>query len=177
MSTKNTTVSLGGVKLELVTGNIAFLDADAIINAANEYLNLGSGVAGAIREAGGSAIQEECNEIGFCPVGSAVITTGGSLKAEYVIHAVGPMYGEGKENEKLSSAVRSAIVLADKKGLKSVAMPALSAGFFHFPLEACAKIMVSTIKETAPELQSVNHVTICLSDDKKFDVFEKALKV
>ena len=113
--------------------------------------------------------------IGFCPVGSAVITGGGTLKAKYVIHAVGPMYGEGKENEKLSSAVRSSLILADKKGLKSIAMPALSAGFFHFPLEACAKIMVSTIKETAPELQSLDHVTICLSDDKKLDVFESEL--
>lgn len=175
-SMKNTSVSLGGIKLELKVGNIAFLDTHAIVNAANEYLNLGAGVAGAIREAGGSSIQEECNDIGFCPVGSAVMTGGGNLNARYVIHAVGPMYGEGNENEKLGSAVRSAITLADEKGLTSIALPALSAGYFHFPIHDCAKIMVSMIKETAPTLKSVNHIVVCLSDDRKFDVFEEALK-
>lgn len=176
MSTKNTFVTLGNVKLELKIGNIALLDTDAIVNAANEYLNLGAGVAGAIREAGGSAIQNECNDIGFCPVGSAVMTGGGSLHAKYVIHAVGPMFGEGNENAKLSSAVRSAITLADNKGLNSVALPALSSGYFHFPLTDCAKVMIGTIKETAPTLKSVAHIVVCLSDDKKFEVFENALK-
>ena len=176
MTSKNTTVSLGNIKLELKIGNIALLDTDAIVNAANEYLNLGAGVAGAIREAGGSAIQTQCNEIGFCPVGSAVITGGGDLNAKYVIHAVGPMYGEGMENAKLGSAVRSALTLADNKGLKSISFPALSAGFFHFPLAECAKVMVSTIKEVAPGLKNVDHVVLCVSDEKKFDVFEKELK-
>lgn len=176
MSTKNTTVSLGGVKVELKIGNIAFQDTDAIVNAANEFLNLGAGVAGAIREAGGSAIQDECNEIGTCPTGSAVMTGAGNLHAKYVIHAVGPMYGEGNENEKLRSAVNASLALAENKGLKSISFPALSAGYFHFPFNDCAKIITETIKETAPTLKSVNHIVVCLSDDKKFDVFEKALK-
>lgn len=176
MSAKNTSVSLGGVKVELKIGNIAFQDTDAIVNAANEFLNLGSGVAGAIREAGGSGIQDECNEIGNCATGSAVMTGAGNLHAKYVIHAVGPMYGEGNENEKLRSAVNSALTLADNKGLKSITFPALSAGYFHFPLNDCAKIITDTIKETAPTLKSVNHIVLCLSDDRKFNVFEKEMK-
>lgn len=172
---KTTSVTIGKLKLELKVGNIAMQDSDAIVNAANEQLNLGMGVAGAIREAGGSAIQTECNEIGFCPVGSAVITGGGNLKAKYVIHAVGPMYGEGKEEEKLRSAITSAIDLAEKKNLRSIAFPALSAGYFHYPMDECAKVMIGAIKDSAPGLKTLDQVTICLRSDKKFDVFEKAL--
>jgi O-acetyl-ADP-ribose deacetylase (regulator of RNase III) len=175
MQAKNTSVSLGNVKLELVTGNIAFLHADAIVNAANEQLNMGIGVSGAISQAGGSAIQKECNEIGSCPTGSAVLTTAGTLNARYVIHAVAPVYGEGGENEKLRSAVNSALNLADAKGLNSIALPAIGAGLFHFPMDGCAKVMISAIKDSAPNLKNLNHITICLHSDKKFDVFEKEL--
>ena len=175
MSTKNTSISLGNVTLELKTGNIAMLHADAIVNAANEQLNMGIGVSGAIAEAGGSAIQKECNEIGSCATGSAVLTTAGTLNARYVIHAVAPVYGEGGENEKLSSAITSALTIADEKGLSSIALPALGAGLFHFPIQDCAKVIIGAIKVTAPKLKNVNHITICLHNDKKFDVFEKAL--
>ena len=176
MSAKNTSVSLGNVTLELKIGNIALQHTDAIVNAANEFLNLGSGVAGAIREAGGSAIQTECNDIGSCPTGSAVITGAGNLHAKYVIHAVGPMYGEGNENEKLRSAVAASLDLADKKGLKSVSFPAISAGYFHFPIAQSAKIITDTIREVAPTLKSVDHIVICLHNDTKYEVFEKALQ-
>ncbi len=175
MSTKNTSVSLSSVTLELKTGNIAMLHADAIVNAANEQLNMGIGVSGAIAEAGGSAIQNECNEIGSCPTGSAVLTTAGNLNARYVIHAVAPMYGEGGENEKLRSAIVSVLSIADDKGLSSIAIPALGAGLFHFPMDECAKVMIGAIKDAAPKLKNINHVTICLHNDKKFEVFEKAL--
>jgi len=172
---KTASISLGKTKLELKVGNIALSDADAIVNAANEYLNLGSGVAGAIREAGGSTIQNECNEIGFCPVGSAVITGGGTLKAKYVIHAVGPMYGEGNEDEKLRSAVTASCELAEKKGLKSIVFPAIGAGYFHFPVSECAKVIIGAIKDSASNFKTLDHVTICLKTDKKFEVFEKEL--
>ena len=176
MSTKNASVSLGNVTLELKTGNIALLHADAIVNASNEQLNMGIGVSGAIAEAGGSAIQMECNEIGSCETGSAVLTTAGSLNARYVIHAVAPVYGEGGEKEKLSSAVISSLTLAESKGLSSIALPAIGAGLFHFPINECAKIMIGAIKDTAPKLKNLNLITICLHNDKKFDVFEKELK-
>jgi O-acetyl-ADP-ribose deacetylase (regulator of RNase III) len=167
--------TIGSITLELRKGNIALSDTDAVVNAANEYLNLGAGVAGALRELGGEQIQLECNEIGFCPVGSAVITTGGNLKAKYVIHAVGPMYGEGDEQNKLRSAVTSALTLAEEKSLRSITFPAIGAGFFHYPLQECASTIVTAIRDAAPSLKSVNRVVICLKGDAIYKVFEKAI--
>ena len=171
------TASLGNVTLELRQGNIALINVDAIVNAANEYLSFGAGVAGDILHHAVDIVQKECHEIGFCPVGSAVITSGGNLPASHVIHAVGPMYGEGDENTKLRSAVSASIALAEQKGLHSMALPALSTGYFHFPVEECARIMIDTIKETAPSLASVNHIVICLSNTKKLEIFKNALAV
>jgi O-acetyl-ADP-ribose deacetylase (regulator of RNase III) len=175
MTTLNTKTTIGKVTLELRQGNIALQHVDAVVNAANEFLSFGSGVAGAIIAAGGDLIQKECNEIGGCQTGSAVITTGGNLPARYVIHAVGPMYGEGNENEKLRSAVNASLALAEEKGLRSIAFPALSAGYFHFPVAECAKVMIGTIKDTAPSFQTIDHVVICLSDNEKLDIFNNAL--
>jgi O-acetyl-ADP-ribose deacetylase len=167
--------TFGNVTLELRQANIALMNVDAIVNAANEYLSFGAGVAGAIIQQSGDTVQKECHEIGFCPVGSSVITSAGNLLAKYVIHSIGPMYGEGNENAKLSSAVSSAITLAEQKALRSIALPALSTGYFHFPVEECARIMVETIKTAAPTLMHVNHIVICLSDTKKLETFKKAL--
>ncbi len=86
-----------------------------------------------------------------------------------------PVYGEGGEIEKLRSAVISSLTLADNKGLTSIAIPALGAGLFHFPMNECAKVMIGAIKDSAPSLKNIKHVTICLHNDKKFDVFEKEL--
>ncbi|HEX6202991.1 MAG TPA: macro domain-containing protein, partial [Thermoanaerobaculia bacterium] len=110
-------LTLEETQLEIVEGDIAEVEVDAIVNAANEDLQLGSGVAGAIRERGGPSIQEECDRIGHTPVGTAVMTGAGNLRARQVIHAVGPRMGEGDEDRKLSSAVRSALALADRYGL------------------------------------------------------------
>ena len=96
------------------------MDTDAIVNAANKDLILGAGVAGAIRTKGGATIQEECNRIGGASVGGAAITTGGDLKARYVIHAVGPRMGEGDEDRKLADATRNSLKLANEKGLASI---------------------------------------------------------
>jgi O-acetyl-ADP-ribose deacetylase len=175
MLTANATQTIGTVKLELKRGNIALSDTDAVVNAANEYLNLGAGVAGALREKGGEQIQLECNEIGFCPVGSAVITSGGTLKAKYVIHAVGPMFGEGDEERKLKSAVTSALRIAEEKGLRSITFPAIGAGFFHYPLPQCADAIVGAIRDAAPTLQSVKQIVICLKSDRTFDTFTQVI--
>ena len=101
--------------LELVQGDITEMETEAIVNAANEYLQHGGGVAGAIVKKGGKIIQEESNKIGYCPVGQTAITTGGNLKAKYVIHTVGPRMGEGNEDEKLKSATLNSLKLADEK--------------------------------------------------------------
>lgn len=130
------------VKLSIVSGDLTESDADAVVNAANSHLQHGGGVAGAIVRKGGYIIQEESNKIGFVPVGGCAITTGGSLKARHVIHAVGPMWGEGDEENKLKRAVQSVLALASEKGFSSIAMPAISAGIFGFPKKNCVRIIV-----------------------------------
>ncbi len=135
---------IGSTELELVQGDITEMDTDAIVNAANAALKMGGGVAGAILRKGGWEIQEECDRIGGTHVGGAVITTGGKLKARYVIHAVGPRMGEGDEDRKLRDATRNALRVADEHGLKSIALPAISTGIFGFPMERAAEIMLKT---------------------------------
>ncbi|MHC1635163.1 MAG: macro domain-containing protein [Candidatus Methanospirareceae archaeon] len=170
-------IKIGETVIELVKGDITELSTDAIVNAANSSLQLGGGVAGAIRRKGGPKIQEECNKIGRCEVGNAVITTGGNLKAKYVIHAVGPRYGEGEEDEKLRNATLNSLRIAEEKGLRSIAFPAISTGIFGFPMERCAEIMLSTAISYArskPE-SSLKHIVFCLYDDKALEIFERTL--
>ncbi|UCG21279.1 MAG: macro domain-containing protein [Deltaproteobacteria bacterium] len=163
--------------LVLLQGDITEMDTDAIVNAANKDLVLGAGVAGAIRAKGGPAIQEECNHIGGAPVGGAAITTGGNLKANYVIHAVGPRMGEGDEDEKLADATRNSLNLAREKGLKSIAFPAISTGIFGFPKERCAQIMLSTVVEALKQEEtSLREVIFCLWGEESLQVFEEAAK-
>ena len=133
--------------LRLIEGDITEQETDAIVNAANAGLQLGGGVAGAIRRKGGPRIQEECDRIGGTFVGGAVITTGGNLKARYVIHAVGPRMGEGDEDQKLENATRNSLKLADKHHLSSISFPAISTGIFGYPIDRCARIMLKTAKE------------------------------
>ena len=122
--------TIGSSILELVQIDITELATDAIVNAANVQLVLGGGVAAAIRRKGGPAIQAECDQKAPTYVGGAVITTGGNLKAEYVIHAVGPRRGEGQEDAKLKSATLNALKTAEENQLKSIAFPAISTGIF-----------------------------------------------
>ena len=161
--------------IKLEQGDITDLEVDAIVNAANAQLRLGSGVAGAIKRGGGPKIQEECNEIGGTFVGGAVITTGGNLKAKHVIHAVGPRMGEGEEDQKLKNATLNSLKLMDKYGLVSIAFPAISTGVFGYPIEKCAKIMISTTKEYLLSKTTIRTVFFVLFTSKDYDVFEKEL--
>ncbi|RMF68342.1 MAG: macro domain-containing protein [Calditrichaeota bacterium] len=162
--------------LTLVEGDITEQETEAIVNAANSSLILGAGVAGAIRAKGGPAIQAECNKIGGCPVGGAVITTGGNLKARYVIHAVGPRMGEGNEDEKLRNATLNSLKVADEHRLKSVAFPAISTGIFGFPIERCAEIMLSQAIDYLKGKTRLEKVVFCLYGQAAFDVFRKTLE-
>ncbi len=167
--------NVGKTTIELVQGDITELDTDAIVNAANAQLILGGGVAGAIRRKGGPAIQEECNRIGGTHVGGAVITTGGKLKARHVIHAVGPRMGEGDEDRKLRSATLNSLKLADEHKLKSIAFPAISTGIFGYPLDKCAKIMLSTTIEYLKGETALEKVVFCLYDSDAFSTFSSEL--
>lgn len=158
--------------IKIVQGDITDQAVDAIVNAANSHLILGSGVAGAIREKGGPAIQDECNRIGWCDVGDAVVTGAGRLPARYVIHAVGPRLGEGNEPGKLASATRASLILAEEKGLHAIALPAISTGVFGFPLEACAQIMLRVAIDIAFEdFQHLKEIRFCLFDAHAFSIF------
>ena len=163
-------------EIELVQGDITESDTDAIVNAANSQLTLGAGVAGAIRSKGGPSIQEECNAIGHCPVGGAVITGGGNLKARHVVHAVGPRQGEGDEEEKLKNATLNSLKVADQNHLKSITFPAISTGIYGFPLDACARIMLTTVKEYLSGTTIIERVVFALFDDKSFKAFKDQLE-
>ncbi len=163
-------------EIELVQGDITESDTDAIVNAANSQLILGAGVAGAIRSKGGPSIQEECNAIGHCPVGGAVITGGGNLKARHVVHAVGPRQGEGDEEEKLKNATLNSLKVADQNHLKSITFPAISTGIYGFPLDACARIMLSTTMEYLSGPTKIERVVFALFDDKSFKAFKDQLE-
>ncbi|HDM36474.1 MAG TPA: macro domain-containing protein [Candidatus Syntrophoarchaeum butanivorans] len=165
-----------GRVLSIVKGDITECDLDAIVNAANTSLVMGGGVAGAIRRKGGESIQEECNKIGGIPVGGAAITGAGNLKAKYVIHAAGPRFGEGDEDEKLKNAVLNSLRLAEEHGIKSIAFPAISTGIFGFPLDRCAKIMINTIKEYLSGDTSIERVVIVLFDDEAYRIFSEELR-
>ncbi len=163
-------------KIKLVQGDITELDTDVIVNAANAQLILGGGVAGAIRRKGGPAIQAECDKIGGTFVGGAVITTGGNLKAKYVIHAVGPRMGEGNEDEKLNNATLNSLKLMDEHNLKTIAFPAISTGIFGYPIDRCAKIMIATAKNYLARETQIQEVIFCLYTTSDFEVFESELK-
>lgn len=169
---------LNKLTVRLMKGDITELDTDAITNPANSHLILGAGVAGAISRKGGPSIQEECYQLGYCEVGKAVMTGGGNLKAKYVIHAVGPMMGEGKEPAKLTNAFRSVLELAEAKELNSVALPAISTGVFGFPLPDCAEILAKQIIDYSFEQRDyLNKVVVCLFDQAAYQVFEEKFMV
>ncbi|MEX2752287.1 MAG: macro domain-containing protein, partial [Candidatus Freyarchaeota archaeon] len=149
---------------------------DAIVNAANAALQLGGGVAGAIRRKGGPKIQEECNKIGGTYVGGDVITTGGNLKAKYVIHAVGPRWGEGNEDEKLRNATLNSLKLADEKNLKSISFPAISTGIFGFPMKRASEIMLKTTIEYLKGKTGLEKVVFVLYDKESYNIFNETLK-
>jgi O-acetyl-ADP-ribose deacetylase (regulator of RNase III) len=129
-------------------------------------------VAGAIRNFGGPSIQEECNTIGPIEVGEAVLTGAGNLKADYVIHAVGPVYGEGDEDIKLANATLNSLKIAKKKALKSIAFPAISTGIFHFPIKRCAEIMIKVAMDFLKENKHPEEIILCLYGERAYSIFQ-----
>ena len=167
--------AIKGRQIVLLQGDITEMTTDGIVNAANKDLVLGAGVAGAIRTKGGPAIQEECDQIGGAAVGEAAITTGGNLKAKFVIHAVGPRMGEGDEDRKLADATRNSLTLAHEEGLASITFPAISTGIFGFPKDRCSRIMLTTVAETLRKEEiSLREVVFCLWGEETMQIFQNA---
>ena len=169
-------IAVNRSEIELIQGDITESDSDAIVNAANSLLVMGAGVAGAIRAKGGSSIQVECNKIGGCPVGDASVTGGGNLKAKYVIHAVGPQWGEGGEDKKLKNATINSLKRAEELKLTSIAFPALSTGIFGFPMDRAASITLRAICDYLKGATFIKRVILVLFDSNGFGLFKKFLK-
>jgi O-acetyl-ADP-ribose deacetylase (regulator of RNase III) len=169
---------IGATMLELVRGDITALEVDAIVNAANKFLAHGGGVALAIVRKGGPAIETESETIiaehGPLEAGDAVITSGGKLPAKFVIHTVGPVWGEGSENDKLRRAIRNSLALADEEDLKTVAFPAISTGLYRFPVDQAAKLMLTEAADYLRGTTGLERVVFCLYDDATYCEFEKA---
>ena len=163
-------------KVVIERGDLTEMDTDAIVNAANNDLILGGGVAGAIRRKGGDEIQRECNEIGSIPVGYAAITTGGKLKARFVIHAASMRLGGGTTAEALRNSTAHCLRIAKERGLKSIAFPAVGTGIAGFPLEECAKIMLCEAAEHLRGETSLERVHFVLFDDDARKIFERTWK-
>ncbi len=161
-------------KIIIQQGDLTEMDVDAIVNAANNDLVLGAGVAGAIRRKGGEEIQRECEAIGSIPVGYAAITTGGKLKARFVIHAASMQLGDKTNPESLRHSVAHSLKIANERGLKTIAFPAVGTGIAGFPLKDCAEIM---LRETAQHLRgetSLETVYFVLFDEAAQGIFERA---
>lgn len=170
-------ISIKGKIIRLVRGDITERNVDVIVNAANSYLRHGGGLAAAIVRKGGKIIQEESDKIGVVPVGNAVITGSGTLPCKVVIHAVGPKFGEGKEDQKLRSAMKNTLILAQANGFKSISIPAISSGIFGFPKDKCAKILVNesirfiTNSSSKPRASSLQTVEFCILDEETLEQF------
>jgi O-acetyl-ADP-ribose deacetylase len=170
-------IKVGPSILELVEGDITRQDTDAVVNAANEALRPGGGVDGAIHRAGGPAIEAECRRLGGCPTGEARITTGGDLKAGYVIHTVGPVYRDGRhrEPELLASCYRESLKLASAKGIKSLAFPSISTGVYGYPMEDAARVALKTVKDYLAQHPEIERVRFVLFGQAAYEVYAKAL--
>ena len=173
-------VEIGKTKLILLQGDITKEKTDVIVNAANSSLLGGGGVDGAIHRAGGIKIFEECKEIrrkqGICQTGEAVITTGGNLKAKYVIHTVGPIWRGGNQNEDtlLHNCYINSLKLAKERRIKSISFPSISTGAYRFPIEKASKIAIKTVIDFLKD-NEFQEVRFVLFTKKDFEIYCKNL--
>jgi O-acetyl-ADP-ribose deacetylase len=156
-------------------GDLTEAKVDAIVNAANNDLILGGGVAGAIRKKGGPAIQNECDRIGPIALGEAAITGGGNLAAKHVIHAASMCLGQPTSEENLRKATHNSLLRAGEKGLKSIAFPAIGTGIAGFPMDRCAEVMLAEVRDYQNGPAPLERVEFVLFDNPSLAVFERVL--
>jgi O-acetyl-ADP-ribose deacetylase len=160
-------------KITILQGDLTEQDADAIVNAANNDLQLGGGVAGAIRRKGGPSIQMECDRIGPVPLGEAAITTGGNLKARHVIHAASMRLGEATEEANLRLSTRNSLLRASENGLRTIAFPAVGTGIAGFPMRRAAEVMIEEALKHLQGPTSLEEVRFVLHDRPALDTFRE----
>ncbi|MBS7616693.1 O-acetyl-ADP-ribose deacetylase [Candidatus Bathyarchaeota archaeon] len=184
MAESNCEFQVGKAKVCLVQGDITEMETDAIVNAANPSLMGGGGVDGAIHRRGGPEILEECKRIRETewptglPTGKAVITTGGKLRAKYVIHTVGPIWrgGNSGEPELLAEAYYNSLKLAAAKNLRTIAFPSISTGAYGYPVEKASRIAFATVKRFLEEEDKLEMVIFVLFSQHDFEIYRKAAK-
>ena len=165
-------------RVKILKGDITKIDADAIVNAANNSLLGGGGVDGAIHRAAGRELLEECRKLNGCETGKAKITKGYNLPAKFVIHTVGPVYSDGKQGEPelLASCYRESLALAAENGIKSIAFPCISTGIYGYPFrEACA-IALRTVGDFLRTNEGIEQVNMVCFGDSDFARYEEILK-
>ncbi|HLW43323.1 MAG TPA: macro domain-containing protein [Candidatus Acidoferrales bacterium] len=163
-------------KIVLLQGDLTEVDVDAIVNAANNDLQLGGGVAGAIRRKGGEEIQRECDAIGSVPVGGAAITSGGRLKARHVIHAASMQLGGATTAQALRSSTAHSLRIAAQNNLKTIAFPAVGTGIAGFPMRECAEIMLAEVQKHLQGATSLEQIQFVLFDKQSLEIFEQVWK-
>jgi O-acetyl-ADP-ribose deacetylase (regulator of RNase III) len=160
-------------KVRISQGDITDRALDAIVNAANNDLILGAGVAGAIRSKGGREIQEECNRIGSIPLGEAAVTTGGKLKAKLVIHAASMHLGGRTSEKNLRAATRNSLQRASERKVETIGFPAIGTGIAGFPIDRCAQVMLEEVRDHLMGETSVRLVEFVLFHRAAFDAFKR----
>jgi O-acetyl-ADP-ribose deacetylase (regulator of RNase III) len=163
-------------KIQFVQGDITNLAVDAIVNPANTELTFGSGVAEAIRRKGGRAIEEDCERIGPIRLGEAAVTTGGNLRAFYVIHAASMPPGGKATEESLRLATHNTLLRIEERAFKTVAFPAIGAGAAGLPVDQCARIILKTVLDHIRVRSSLESITFVLFDEPTLKAFEEAYK-
>jgi O-acetyl-ADP-ribose deacetylase (regulator of RNase III) len=161
--------------VKLVRSDITELEVDAFVFYAQPDLALGSGFGGMIAVRGGASIQKELDELDDVPYLEAVVSGAGNLTADYIIHAVGPRFREDDMGPKLLTTMRNTLLRAKEKELKTLAFPAMGAGYYGVPYDLCAKVMLESLQEHLSAETSIQEVTICVLDTPQFKAFESAL--
>ncbi len=168
--------TVAGKTLRLIRDDITALDVEAFVFYASPDLKLGAGFGTAIAVRGGPKVQEALNGRGPLPVGEAIVTEAGNLKARYIVHAVGPRFQEPDLEEKLRATVIAALRRADEKGVRTLAFPAMGAGFYGIPLPVCARVMMEAIHEYLKGDTGLKEVIVCLKDRREFSPFREAME-
>jgi len=163
-------------QINFVQGDLTEMDVDAIVNAANNDLQLGGGVAGAIRRKGGEEIQCECDAIGSIPVGGAAITSGGRLKARHVIHAASMEFGGRTSASALRSSTAHSLRIASENNLQTIAFPAVGTGIAGFPMRDCAEIMLTEAVRHLKGKTSLKKIFFVPFDKPSLEIFEQTWK-
>jgi O-acetyl-ADP-ribose deacetylase (regulator of RNase III) len=166
---------IGRTSFRLVKGDITDLAVDAFVFYAQPSLALGSGFGTAMSVRGGPTIQSELQGLGPLSTGEAVVTAAGKLKAQYIIHAVGPRFQEEDTPRKLRATVLRALELADEKGIARVAFPAMGAGYYGIPASLCARVMRETFQTYLAGATGIGEIVICVLDTPQYQAFQTAL--